>query len=102
MQVHHALQMLLQIIRRHARERDAVIMPKLDHGVAMRVADDRRRQLLHRLHVGEVIELDRVLLRVEVDDGVGADAGVEDEIIVAGPADGDGDDGLTELVAGGS
>jgi hypothetical protein len=44
---------------------------------------------VHRLSVGEVVEFDGVPARIEVDDGVGANARVEDEIVVAGSADRD-------------
>ena len=53
------------------------------------------------MNVGEVVELDRVGLRIEVDDGVGADAGIEYESVVARAAIETGT-GWRNSVAGGS
>ena len=80
----------LQVARGHAGDVDAVAVPERDHRVAMRVGSDRCRQLLHIMHVGEVFKLDRVGLRIEVDDGVGADIGFEYEGVVARAADRNG------------
>jgi hypothetical protein len=70
------LRELLQLDGGHVGNRDAVVMAELDHRIAVRVRGDERRQLLRRLDIGEVIELDRVVLGIEVDDGVKADVAV--------------------------
>jgi hypothetical protein len=81
---------LLDLRRGHAGERDAVVVAEIDHRVAMHVGGDELLQFLHGLRVGEVVELDRVGLRIEVDDGVGADIGFEYEGVVARAADRNG------------
>ena len=81
------LRELLQLRGGHAGNRDAVIMPEGDHCVAVRVGGDQRLQLLHGLRVGKVVKLDGVVLGIEVDDGVGSNAGLEHEIVIAGSAD---------------
>ena len=80
---------LLQLWRGHASERDAVVMAEINHRIAMHIRGDERLQFLSGLYVGEVVEFERVLTQIEIGDGVGADAGREHEIIVAGSADGD-------------
>jgi len=87
MQMDEALQVRLQVVRGHAGDRDAVVVAELDHRVAVNIGGDQRRQLLNVLDIGEVVELDSVGLRIKVDDGVGADARREYEIVVARPAD---------------
>ena len=78
---------LLQLRVGDASQRDTVIVAEINHRVAMRVGGDERLQFLNGLHIGEVIERERILLHIEIGDGVGADAGREDEIVVAWPAD---------------
>ena len=90
MQVHEALQMRLQLRRRHPGNGEAVVVPELDQGIAMRVAGNVGRQLLQILDVSEMIELDGVGLRIEVADRLGAHARMKHEAVVAGAADGDG------------
>jgi hypothetical protein len=69
MQMHEALQVRLQIARGRARDGGApVVMAGLYHRTAVRVTGDRRRQFLRILDVGDMLELDRVVLRVEVSD----------------------------------
>ena len=91
--MHETLQILLQEGGAHAGNGDAVAVTELEHRVAMDVGGDRRRQLLHVLNVGEVVELDRVVLRIEVVDRLRALTRVEHERVVAGTADGDGGTG---------
>ena len=67
----------------------AVVVAERDDRVAMRVRGHERLQFLYGLHVGELIEFDRVVLRIEVDDRVGADPRLEDETVIAGPAERD-------------
>jgi hypothetical protein len=81
------LRELLHLDGGHIGNRDAVVIAESDHGVAMRIAGDQRFELLHALRIGEVVELNRVVRRIEVYDGVGADARLEHEIVVARPAD---------------
>ena len=52
--------MRLQVGLCDAGDRDAVVVPEFDHCVAVRIGGDERFQLLHRLHVGEVVEFDNV------------------------------------------
>ena len=84
--MHQALHMRLQVALRHTGQRDAVVVAEFDDRVAMRVGADQCRRLLDILKVGEVVELDGIDPRVEVRDRVRADARLEHEIIVAGPA----------------
>ena len=58
--------MRLQVGLCDAGDRDAVVVPKFDHCVAVGVAGDEGCQLLHGLNVGEVVEFENVFLRVEV------------------------------------
>jgi hypothetical protein len=81
--------MRLQTDLRKPRNRDAVAVPKFDHCVTVSVAGDEGCQLLHGLNIGKVVKLDDVLLRIEVENGVGADPRLKDELIVAGAADRD-------------
>ena len=74
MQVNETVQVCLQLRRVHARQRNAVAVAEIDHGVARQVGGDERRQVLERLCVGEVVDLVRVV-SVEIIDGVGADLG---------------------------
>jgi hypothetical protein len=90
---------LLQFGGGGAGQRDAVVVTERDHRVAMRVSGDERLQFLHSLCVGEMIEFDRVVLWIEVDDSVGTDARLEDEVIVARPADRNRY-GLVEILGG--
>ena len=69
--------MRLQVALRDARQRDAVVVAVFDDRVAVGVGRDERGQLLDILQVGEVFKLDRIGLRIEVDDRVGANAGRE-------------------------
>ena len=78
---------LLDLRLGHAGERDAVVVAEIDHRVAMHVGGDELLQFLDGLRAGQVIELDRVGLRIEVDDCVGANAWLEKEVVVAGTAD---------------
>ena len=99
--MHEALQVLLQEGRAHARNGDAVAVAELEHRVAVHIRGDRRRQFLHVLNVGEVVELDRVVLRIEVVDRLRAFAGWNTKVsLPAPPIETEGLDG--ELVAGGS
>lgn len=52
----------------------AVAVAEIDYRVSLRVRGDERRQLLRVLHVGEVLQLGRIGVRIEVGEGVGADA----------------------------
>jgi hypothetical protein len=88
--MNEALQVGLQKARGHAGDGDAVPMTELEHRVAVRIDCDRSRQCLRALHVREVVELNGIGPRIEVVDGFCAFAGVEEERVVAGPADGDG------------
>lgn len=81
------LQYLLQLGGGHANNRNAVVMTEFDHRVAMRVGGDERLQLLRGLGVSKVIELDRVVVRIKVDDGVGTDARPEHEIVATRSTD---------------
>ena len=80
------LDKLLQLSWCFSRYRDAVVMTKIDHCIAMRVAGDERLQLLHRLRASEVIKLDSVLLRIEINDAVSAHTRRKYEIVTAGTA----------------
>jgi hypothetical protein len=82
-QMHEALQVRLKIVGRHPGDGDAIVVSEFDHGVAVRIGGDQRRQLLNGLNVGEVIELDCIGLWIQVEDCVGADARLEHECIVA-------------------
>ena len=62
------------------------MVPEIDQGVAMRIGGDERLQLLDRLSIGGLIELDGVLLRIAVRQGLGADARSEHEMVTAGTA----------------
>jgi hypothetical protein len=62
----------LEVALADPRNRNAVVVPKLDYRFPMNVRRDEGCQLLHRLSVGEVVEFDGIHLRIEVDDGVGA------------------------------
>ena len=86
MQVEEILQILLQEGRTHARNGNTIAVPKLEHRVAMHVGSDRGSQLLHIMNVGELVELDRVVLRIEVVDRLRALARVEYKRVVAGAA----------------
>src|SRR5262249_61702530 len=81
------LNQLVQLGWGHAVDRNAVVVAEFDHRVAVRVGGDGRLQLLHGLGVSEVVELDRVLVRLEVDDGGGTDARPEHEIVAPKPTD---------------
>ena len=87
--MHETLQILLKEGRAYARNGDAVAVTELKHRVVVRIGRDRRGQFLHIMNVGEVAELDRVVLRIEVVDRLRAFAGVEHECIIAGAADRD-------------
>ena len=78
---------VLQLRLGDVGQRDRVVVAEIDHRVAVRVGGDQRLQFLRGLHIGEVIELEHILLRVEIDDGVGADAGREHEMIAVRAAD---------------
>jgi hypothetical protein len=67
-QMHETLYVLLQEGRIQTRNGDAVAVTQLEHCVAVHVGSDRRRQLLHVMNVGEVIELNCVVLWIEVVD----------------------------------
>src|SRR5262249_5025761 len=88
-QMHQALHVLLQERRAHARDGDAVAMAELQHRIAVRVRGDQLRQLFSVLDVGEVVEFERVLLRIEVVDRLRALARMEHEGVIAGAADRD-------------
>ena len=60
---------VLQFGGGHAGDRDAVVVAEIDHRIAMRVGRDERQQFLNVLRIGEMIELDCVMLRIEIDDG---------------------------------
>ena len=81
------LNSMLQFWGGRARQGNGVVMAEIDQRVAMHISGDKRLQFLDGLRVGEVIELNRVLLWIEIDDGLRADARLEHEIIIAGPAD---------------
>ena len=88
-QVYETLQILLQEGRTHARNGDTVAVTELEHRVAMHVGSNRGRQFLHIMNVGELVELDRVVLWIEVVDRLRALARVEYKGVVAGAANGD-------------
>jgi hypothetical protein len=81
------LDYLLQFARRHARQGDAIAVAEINHRIAMHVAGNERLQLLHRLCACKVIKLDGVLLRIEINNTVGAHTSRKDEIVTAGTAD---------------
>src|ERR1700745_2628216 len=82
-----SLDKLLQLSECLSRYRDAVVVTKIDHCIAMRVAGDERLQLLHSLRVREVIKLDGVLLWIEINDAVSAHTRRKYEIVTAGTTD---------------
>jgi len=63
------------------------MIAKIDDCIAMSIGGDKRLQFLDCLHIREMVEFDRILLRIEVEDSVGTDAWRKDEIIIAGAAD---------------
>ena len=77
----------MQFGRGHAGQRDAIGMAEIDHCVAMRVAGDERLQFLNILSVGEMVKLNRIVLRIKVRDRIGADARCEHEIVIPRAAD---------------
>ena len=81
--------MCLEVALANPRNCNAVVVPKLDYRFPVNVRRDEGCQFLHRLSVGKVVEFDGIGLRIEVDDGVGANARPEDEIVVSGAADRD-------------
>lgn len=87
MQVHEALQMSLQVASGRTREDNTVVVTQVYHGVAVCISGDERCELLKGLNVGEVVELHRIRLRIKVDDSIGADAGLENEAVVARASD---------------
>ena len=76
----------LQVIRTDARHGDAVVVTKPNHCVALSIGGDERSQLVERVNVAEVVELDGVGLGIEVVGRLRAHARMEDESIVPGPA----------------
>ena len=98
--MHETLEILLQEGRAHAGNGDAVAVTELEHRVAMHVGGDRGRQFLHVVNVGELVELDRFVLRIEVVDRLRAFTWVENESVVAGTADGDGRTGARGAAGG--
>src|ERR1700722_20583885 len=78
---------LLHLRGGHPRQYDAVVVAEIDQRIAMRIGGDERLQFLDGLHIGKVVELDRILLRIEVRNGVGTDARRENEMVVAVSAD---------------
>jgi hypothetical protein len=78
---------LLQLLGRHSVESNTIVVTKIDGGIPVRVGCDERLQLLDRLRVAEVIELNRVLLRVEIAHALSADARSEHEMIAISPSD---------------
>jgi hypothetical protein len=68
------LETRFQVALRDTGDCNAIGMPKLDHRVAMGVGSDGGRQLLYGLNIGKVIELNNVMLRIEVGNGVGAES----------------------------
>ena len=60
MQMHEALQMRLQLRGGHPGDGNAIVVAELDHSIAVSVAGNVGCQLLQVLHVGEMIELDRI------------------------------------------
>jgi hypothetical protein len=87
MQEHGAGLSDLLLSRGYSYQRDAAVMAEIDQRITMCVRGDERLQFLDGLRVGEVVELDRVILRIEVDDRVGANSRLEHEIVVTGPTD---------------
>jgi hypothetical protein len=81
-----ALQVLLQESRADARNGDAIAVAEFKHRVAMRVGGDRRRKFLRVLDVGEMVKLDRFVLRIEVVDRLRAFTRMEHECVIAGAA----------------
>lgn len=71
----------LQLLRRPARDHEAIAVAELDHRVAVGVRRNQRHRLFHRLRVREVVELDGVMQRVEVLNGLCAHARPEHEVI---------------------
>ena len=61
-------------------------MTEINHRVAVRIGGDQRLQFLDSLRVCEMIELNRVLLRLKVGDRFLAYARLKDKMIVAGSA----------------
>ena len=88
-QVYETLQIMLQVGRAHARNGDTVAVAELKHRVAMHVRSNRGRQFLHIMNIGELIELYRVVLWIEVVDRLRTPARVEYKGVVADTADGD-------------
>src|SRR5262245_14050246 len=89
-QVYETLQILLQEGRTHALNGDTIAVAELKHRVVMHIGSNRGSQFLHIMNVGELVELDRVVLWIEVVDRLRALARVEHKRVVAGTADGDG------------
>ena len=99
--MHEALYVLLQEGRAHARNGDAVAVAELEHCAAVHIRGDRGRQLLHVLNVGEMVKLDRVVLRIESLTVCVPSPGWNMKVsLPAPPIETEGLDG--ELVAGGS
>jgi hypothetical protein len=98
-QVYEILQILLQESRTHARDGDTIAVVELNHCVAMHVGSDRGSQILHIMNVGEVVELDRLVLRIEIVDHLRAFARMEHKSVLL-PIETEGLDG--ELASGGS
>ena len=87
--MHETLQILLKEGRAYARNGDAVAVTELKHRVVVRIGRDRRGQFLHIMNVGEVAELDRVVLRISKLLTVCVPSPVEHECTDAGAADRD-------------
>ena len=62
------------------------MMTQINHRVAVHIRGDQRLQFFNGLRIGEVVELNRVLLRIEVADRLGARARLKDKMIIAGSA----------------
>src|ERR1700730_797080 len=60
-QVGGARQDLLRLGGSRAQQCDAVVVTEIDQCIAMRVGSNERLQFLDGLHVGEVIEFDRIV-----------------------------------------
>ena len=82
-QVNNTVERGLQLLRRPAHDREAIAVAELDHRVAVGVRRNQRHRLFHRLRVREVVELDGVMQRVEVLNGLYAHARPEHEVIAA-------------------
>ena len=72
---------MLQFSRGRASQRDAVVVPEVDDGVAMCVGRDQRLQFFDVLRIGKLIELDRILLPIEVAHRFRTDARGKYEVI---------------------